>query len=110
MFETNLLIKIKIKDIALNAFSLITQEKSRFLFDLERVFSMTRRKFSNKRSKNRSFKNKKLFEKSNNLFRFEIKECVVLFKLINKIIQKDEAFVNISLFILIVVKIMQKLD
>ena len=71
---------------------------------------MTRRKVSNKRSRNRSFKSKKLFEKSNDLFRFEIKKQVVFFKIINKMIQKDKTFVNVSLFILIVVKIMQKID
>ena len=71
---------------------------------------MIRRKALNKRSKNRSFKSKKLFEKSNDSFRFEIKKQVVLFEIINKMIQKNEAFVNASLFILIVVKIMQKID
>ena len=71
---------------------------------------MTRRKALNKRSKNRSFKNKKLFEKSNDSFRFEIKEQKILFKIINKMTQKNETFVNVSLFILIVDKIMQKID
>ena len=71
---------------------------------------MTRCKASNKRSKNRSFKSKKLLEKSNDSFRLEIKKQIVLFEIINKMIQKNEAFVNASLFILIVVKIMQKID
>ena len=71
---------------------------------------MTRRKISNKRSKDRSFKSKKLFEKSNNSFRLEIKEQIVLFEIINKMTQENEAFVDASLFILIVVKIMQKID
>ena len=71
---------------------------------------MTRRKASNKRSKDQLFKNKKLFEKSNDLFRLEIKKQIILFKFINKIAQKNKAFVNVSLFILIVVKIMQKVD
>ena len=71
---------------------------------------MTRCKALNKRSKNQSFKSKKLLEKSNDSFRFEIKEQVVLFEIINKMIQENEAFVNASLFILIVVKIMQEID
>ena len=60
---------------------------------------MTRRKASKKRSKDRSFKSKKLFEKLNNWFRFEIKKHVILFELIKKIAQKDEAFVNALLFL-----------
>ena len=100
----------KLRSIASNALSLIIQERIRFSFDLKNVFSMTRRKASNKRSKNRSFKNKKLFEKLNDSFRFEIKEQVILFEIINKMIQKNETFVDISLFILIVVKIMQEID
>ena len=71
---------------------------------------MTRRKISKKPSKDRSFKIKKLFEKSNDSFRFEIKKQIVLFESINKIIQKNKTFVNVSLFILIVVKIMQEVD
>ena len=71
---------------------------------------MTRRKALSKRSKNQSFKSKKLLEKSYDSFRFEIKKQVVLFKFINKMIQEDEVFVNASLFILIVVKIMQEID
>ena len=71
---------------------------------------MTRRKASNKRSKNRLFKSKKLLEKSNDLFRLEIKKRLILFEIINKIIQKNKTFVNVSLFILILVEIMQKID
>ena len=71
---------------------------------------MTRRKASNKRSKNRLFKSKKLFEKSNNSLRLEIKEQVILFEIINKMTHKKKAFVNVSLSILIVDKIMQKID
>ena len=63
-----------IESIALSALSLITQKRIRFSFDLKDVFSMTRRKILNKRSKNRSFKSKKLFEKSNDSFRLEIKK------------------------------------
>ena len=103
-------INSNIKRIASSALSLITQKRIQFSFDLEDVFSMTRRKASNKCSKDRSFKSKKLFEKSNDSFCFEIKEQVVLFEIINIMIQKNEAFVNASLFILIVVKIMQKID
>ena len=100
----------KIKSIALNTLSLITQKRIRFSFDLKNVFSITRRKISNKRSKDRSSKSKKLLEKSNDLFSFEIKKQLILFEFINKMIQKNEAFVNVSLFILIVVKIMQETD
>ena len=71
---------------------------------------MTRHKASNKRSKDRSFKSKKLFEKSNDSFRLETKKKVILFEIINKMTQKNETFVDFSLFILIVVKIMQKVD
>ena len=71
---------------------------------------MTRRKASNKRSKDRSFKSKKLFEKSNDSFRLEIKKQVVFFEIINKMTQEDEAFVDTLLSILIVVKIMQEID
>ena len=71
---------------------------------------MTRRKVSNKRSKDRSFQSKKLLEKLNDSFRFEIRKQVILFEIINKMTQKNEAFVDVSLSILIVVKIMQKID
>ena len=103
-------INSNIESITSNALSLIIQERIRFSFDLKDVFSMTRRKVSNKRSKDRSFKSKKLFEKSNDSFRLEIKKQVVLFEIINKMIQKNETFVNVSLSILIVVKIMQEID
>ena len=78
----------KIQSIASNAFSLIIQERIRFLFYLKDVFSMTRRKASNKRSKDRLFKSKKLFEKSNNLLRHEIRKQVIFFEFINKMTQK----------------------
>ena len=78
----------KIKNIASNALSQIIQKRIRFSCDLKDVFSMTRRKISNKSSRNQSFKSKKLFEKLNNLFRLKIKEQVILFEIINKMIQK----------------------
>ena len=84
----------KIKSIVFNVLSLITQKRFRFSFDWEDVFSMARRKILKKHSKDRSFNRKKLFENSNNSFRFEIKEQVILFESINKMIQENEAFVT----------------
>ena len=96
----------KIKSITSNSLSLIIQKRIRFSFDLKNVSSITQRKASNKDSKDWSFKIKKLFKKLNDLFRFEIKNQVVLFEWINKLIQKNEEFVDVLLFILVVVKIM----
>ena len=84
--------------------------KIRFSFNLKNVFSITRQKVFKKRSKNKSFKNKESLENLNQSFRFEIKKHEIFFKSINEIIQKNEAFVNTLLFILIVVKILQKID
>ena len=64
----------KLKSNTLNELSLIIQKRIRFLFDLKNVFSMTRRKISKKRSRNQSFKSKKLFEKLDNSFDLEIKK------------------------------------
>ena len=47
----NEFINLNIRSIASNVLSLITQKKIRFSFDLKDVFLMTRRKASNKRSK-----------------------------------------------------------
>ena len=56
------------KSIVLNVQMLITRTRIRFSFNLKSIFSITRSKFCKKRSKNKSFKSKKSFEKSNNLF------------------------------------------
>ena len=80
--------------------------KIRFSFNLKNVFSIARRKIFKKRSKDKLFKNKKSFENLNQSFRFEMKKLKILFESIIEIIQKNEAFVNASLFILIVVKIL----
>ena len=84
--------------------------KIRFSFSSKIVFSITRQKVFKKRSKNKSFNSKKWFENLNQSFRFEIKKHGILFNLINEIIQKNKTFVNVSFFILIVVKILQKTD
>ena len=76
----------KIKSLASSVLSLITQKRIQFSFDLKNVVSTTRRKTSKKRSKNRLLKSKKLFEKSNDSFRLEIKEQIILFKSTNKMI------------------------
>ena len=98
----------KNRSITLNVQTLITRMKIRFSFNLKNVFSITRRKVFKKRLKNKLFKNKKSFEDLNQLFRFEIKEHEIFFESRNKMIQEDKIFVNTSLFILIVVKILQK--
>ena len=96
------------KTIASNAQTLFTRTRIRFSFSLKSVFSITRRKVLKKRLKNKSFKNKKSFEKLSQSFRLEIKEHEILFESINEMIQKNEIFVKILLSILIVVKILAK--
>ena len=60
--------------------------------------------------KNKSFKNQESIENVNQSFRLEIEKHEIFFESINEIIQKNEAFVNVSLIILIVVQSLQKTD
>ena len=53
-----------------NAQTLITRAKIRFLFSLKSVFSMTRQKILKKRSKNKSFENKKFVRKFKSMVSF----------------------------------------
>ena len=96
------------RSIASNAQTLITRIQIRFSFSLKSFFSITRQKVLKKSSKDKLFKSKKSFENLNQSFRFKSQEHEIFFESINEILQVNKVRVNTFLFILIVVKILQK--